>query len=76
MPRSIFLACTTNCTYSLYMQIAQTQKIPRKAMTLTIRLSVAQEKRLREAVRLSGSINRTDLILRLVDGYLAERGAL
>ena len=45
-------------------------------MTLTIRLSVAQEKRLREAVRLSGSVNRTDLILRLVDGYLADRGAL
>ena len=75
MPRSIFLACTTNCTYSLYMQIAQTQKV-RKAMTLTIRLTTAQEKRLREAVRLSGSINRTDLILRLVDGYLADRGAL
>ena len=58
------------------MPIAQTTKPPRKALTLTIRITVAQEKRLREAVKLSESRDRTDLILRLVDGYLAEQGAL
>jgi hypothetical protein len=58
------------------MSIAPPDPKEKRWKQVNLRVNPARLAQFDKAVRLSKSRNRTDLILRLLDGYLAEMGAL